>query len=305
VIAVAATIALALAVGAAAERRHGAGAQRVARATLAAMLAVLVPIVVFFNLARLEFGFDAGVGIGLAYVAVILTGLAAARLGRGPLALGRPASGSLIVASIQGNTGYLGLPLVVALLGADRLGEAVAYDTLVSAPVLLLGCFGVGAAYGSRAGVGARERLRAFALRNPPLLAAVAGLLVPDALAPDAAVDASRILVVALLPLGFFAVGVTLAADSRGAGGRILPPLSRPVAAALALRLVLAPALLAALAALLIDLPAPYLLLAAMPSGINGLTVAHGYGLDQGLVAGAIAWSTAVVIVAGLALTAL
>jgi len=41
------------------------------------------------------------------------------------------------------NTGYLGLPLVVAVLGADHLSQAVAYDSLVQAPVFLIGAFAV------------------------------------------------------------------------------------------------------------------------------------------------------------------
>jgi predicted permease len=42
-----------------------------------------------------------------------------------------------------------------------------------------------------------------------------------------------------------------------------------------------------------------------MPSAINAIVVAHTYGLDRGLIAAAIAWSTAVVVVAGLAVALL
>jgi len=38
-----------------------------------------------------------------------------------------------------------------------------------------------------------------------------------------------------------------------------------------------------------------------MPTGINTLVVAHVYGLDLRIAAGAIAWSTAIVVVAGVA----
>lgn len=72
-----------------------------------------------------------------------------------------------------------------------------------------------------------------------------------------------------------------------------LPP---PVAAAVALRLLVAPALLLAVSAPLIDLPAPCLIAAAMPAGLNGLIVAHEYGLDLSLAAAAIAWGTAIVV---------
>ena len=82
------------------------------------------------------------------------------------------------------NTGYLGYPLTVALLGHDQLSTAVLYDVLVTGPCLLLGAFAVGAAFGTKAGETPRQRLRAFFTRNPPLFAAVAGLLAPGALAP-------------------------------------------------------------------------------------------------------------------------
>ena len=51
-----------------------------------------------------------------------------------------------------------------------------------------------------------------------PLYAAVLALLAPDSLAPDVLVDISRIVVVAILPVGFFAVGAALMEDA-GAGG--------------------------------------------------------------------------------------
>lgn len=297
---IAAQIAAALAVGTAAERRFELQAQRAAKIVLRTMLYVLVPFVFFFNIARLHIDVNVGGGIALGYVALLLTGAAAYVLGSRVLNLDRPATGSLMCSVVQGNTGYLGLPLALALLGPGQFGQAVAYDSLVQAPTLFVAGFGIGAAFGTTAGESARERGRAFLARNPPLLAVIAGLLAPASLAPDALLDISRGVVFALLPLGFFAVGVTLSAESEGGTVRFPPAFTRPIATALALRLVVAPGLLLLMALPLIHLPTAYLLLAAMPCGINGLVVAHSYGLDLGLSAGAIAWSTAVVVVVGL-----
>ena len=47
----------------------------------------------------------------------------------------------------------------------------------------------------------------------------------------------------------------------------------------------------------LIDLPGPYLLLAAMPCGINTMIVTHAYGLDLRISAATVAWSTAIAVV--------
>src|SRR3978361_521500 len=122
--------------------------------------------------------------------------------------LSRPEIGALICSVIVVNTGYLGLPMTVALIGPRQLGTAIAYDQLVSGPMLFIAGFGVGAAFGTRAGEGARARARSFFARNPPLLAVGARLLAPPALAPAPLVHISHFVVAALLPLGFFVVGV-------------------------------------------------------------------------------------------------
>jgi hypothetical protein len=292
---------VAVAAGVLAERRFGARAGRGARGLMRVMLYVLVPPVVFFNVARLEIDANVGLGIAAGWAALTLAGGLAYLVSDRGLRLPAEQAGVVTNIALQANTGYLGFPLVAVLLGSDRLGEAVAYDSLVQTPMLLLGVFGVGAALGTRAGETTRQRLRAFVTRNPPLWATAAALVAPDALAPDALVDASRILVFALLPFGFFAVGVTLAEESDDGVAVFPPPFDRRVAVAVVFRLAIAPALLFALAAPFIELPAPYLLLAAMPAGLNGLVVAHAYGLDLGLQAAAIVWSTII----GLAVAAI
>jgi len=299
VIAVAATIAAATAVGVWAERRFGAAAQGAARRLLVTALYTLSPFVTFFNVARLRVDANVVGGLALGIAMLVLVGGAAWLVGARLLRLGRPQQGSLIASVMQANTGYLGLPLVLLLLGSSHLGAGAAYDALVTNPVLFLGVFGVGAAFGARAGEGARERLRAFVLRNPPLVAAVAALLAPASLAPHALVEASRVAVIAFVPLGFFAVGVTLAQESEEGALPFPPRMTAPIASALGLRLLAAPLVLLGLAAPLVALPDAYLLMAAMPTGINTLVVAHVYGLDLRIAAGAIAWSTTIVVVAG------
>ena len=119
-------------------------------------------------------------------------------------------------------------------------------------------------------------------------------------LAPNALVDASQVLAVAILPIGFFAVGATLAEGAEHGELPFPPPITRPVALAVGARLALAPALLMLLAAPLIDLPSAYRLMSAMPTGLNAMIVSHAYGLDNRTVAEAITWSTAIVVVAAL-----
>ena len=294
-IAVVLAVLVAGAAGIAAGRRWTAS-ERVARIVLAAMLYVLFPVVTFANVAHLRLTTQIGVGLGLAYTTLALTGLAGWFVGARVLHLERPQTGALICAGLLANTGYLGLPLTVALLGSHELPVAVLYDQLVSGPTLLIAGFGVGAAFGTRSGVGAAQRVRAFAGRNPPLAALLAGLVAGPAYAPPWLLDASHAIVLALLPLGFLAVGVNLAAHGRPLTGH-----GRPLAAAVGLRVVFAPLALLALSRAVVGAPDAYRLQSAMPTAVNSLVVAHAYGLDLPLAAAAIGWSTIVVLGGALA----
>ncbi len=287
-----------IAVGVFAERRRPLAAGRAARRSLMLMLYVLIPPLIFVNLAASEVDVDHGVAIGAGIAAIALAGLIAWAIAAKVLRLARHRTGAVVSAVLCMNTGYLGYPLTVVLLGRDELSTAVLYDVMVSGPSLLLGAFAVGAAFGTKAGEGPRERVLAFFTRNPPLYAAIAGLLAPEALAPGWAVDVSQLLIVAILPIGFFAVGATLAENAEHGALPMPPPLTRPVAAVLATRLAVAPGLLVLLAAPVVHLPTAYPLLAAMPTGLNSMVVAHAYGLDLEITAEAVVWSTAIVVVA-------
>lgn len=304
-LAVALAIAASVAAGAVAERRSGERAQAAARLVLTALLWVILPFVTFFTLARLEV--DAGVGVGLllAYAELAIVGVLAYLAATRVLRLSRPSTGALIVVTTLANTGYLGVPLAGALLGGGALGAAIAFDTVVSGPMFFVVGFAIGAAFGTAAGTTRRERARAFFARNPSLAALVASQLAPDALAPDALVDAATILVYAALPLGFFVLGVNLAAEAERGRLPVPPPFDAAIGTALALRLAAAPLLMLGLVALTVDVPDAYLVQAAMPSGINSLVVAHAYGLDVRLVSAALAWSTAIVIMGAVVVAAL
>ena len=296
-----AAIAISGSAGIAAEHRWPADAVAWARRLLVVSLYTLVPFIVFFNLARVHVDANLGGGLVIGWVAILCAAGLAWFAGSRLLNLSRPSTGSLIVGTLVPNSGYLGYPLVASLLGFHALGEAVVYDIAVPAPSLLLLGFGAGAAFGTKAGEGFRDRIVAFFTRNPPLYAAVAALLVPDSLAPDVLVDVSRGIVVALLPIGFFAVGAVLAEEVEEKRVEIASPFHPPIGAAILLRLVIAPGLLLLLSHPFIDLPGPYLLIAAMPCGVNTLLVAHIYGLDSRLAAQAVAWTTAIAVSAAIA----
>jgi predicted permease len=287
--------------GVAAERRWPTRAVGWARQALVISLYTLVPFVVFFNLNRVHLNADTAGGLLIGWVAILSAAGLAWLTGSRLLRLPRPGTGTLISSTAVPNSGYLGYPLCASLLGFHALGQAVVYDVIVVGPCLLLIAFGAGASFGTRAGEGARDRTLAFFSRNPPLYAAIAAVIAPNSLAPDVLVNISRGAVIALLPIGFFAVGAVLAEEVEEGGVRLGSPFRPPVAAATLLRLAIAPGLFLLLSLPFIDLPGPYLLLAAMPCGVNSLLVAHIYGLDAKLAARAVAWTTAIAVVAALA----
>jgi malate permease and related proteins len=299
VIPIAAVIGVATAIGVGTEHRFPEFATRLVGRLMSFVLWFVIPIAAFFNLAALHFDAGIGLGIAYAYVAFAVTLFLAYAIGTWVLRLPRPWVGALMCVSVFGNTGYLGLPFNAALFGFDHIGTAVIYDVLVSSTLLVTVGFSIGAAFGT-VGSRARDRVRAFFMRNPPLWASVAGLLAPSWMAPHWAVDASRILVFAALPIGFYAVGVTLSREAEEGAAKFPPPLDAPVLAGVVLKLLVFPGIVLALSMLVHRVPDTYPVQAAMASGINGILIAEQYGLERGLVAAVIAWTTAIVVFVGL-----
>lgn len=296
VLLVSALIALATTVGIAAERRLPAGGQPVAKVASRVLLWALAPVIYFFTIARLHLDAGIGVGLVLAYVELAAVGVLAYLAATRWLHLSRGQTGAMIVVVILGNTGYVGLPLVATLLGTGQLGPAVAWDSVVSAPMFLVVAMSIGATMGGRSDTGLGSHLLAV-VRNPPLIAVVLGLLAPKELAPDALLHLAHALVYVTIPVAFFIVGLTLGGESEEGALSFPPALTKPVGVVLALRMAVAPLLLFGLAALVIRVPHAYLLQAAMPCGANSVVVAHLYGLDLKITASAVAWSTMIAIV--------
>lgn len=295
ILGVVAAILASIAVGVWAERRYGEGAQRgVQRAVRWALWGLIPPIVIVIT-ARLEFRAGVGLGLLFGYLGIVVVGLLAWLAGARLLGLGRPSTGAMIVTTILANTGYLGIPIVLVLLGGSQVGYAIVWDSLISYPMAFVVAFAIGAAFGDSGASDWRDRVLSFFTRNPIPAAILIGFLLPDAAVPDWLFDAMKLLASSLLPLGFFMVGVQLAAEGEHGTFRFPPALTRPVAVVLGLRLVVAPLLLFGFAAVTaVNVPDAYHLQAAMPSGINALIVAHVYGLDLRITSSAIAWTTAI-----------
>lgn len=293
-------IAVSAAIGMFSERRWPGRAANRARGALRLLLYFVIPPIVFLNMSRADFTVGLGWGVLIGFLAIAVVLLLAWLVSVRLLRLSRPEAGAIMCSSINANTGYLGYPMVVMLLGGGELASAIAFDVIVSGTSLALLGFGIGAAFGTRAGEGLRERLRAFFLKNPILWAALAGVLVPSSWIPGTLVGFSWILVTLVLPVGFFAVGAVLAERRPGEEPRLFPRFNRSTATVVFTRIIASPAVLISLSLLHSGVPRSILLLSAMPTGLNSMVVAQAYGLDLRTTAEAIAWTTALVTGAAL-----
>lgn len=300
-IAIALAAAVAMWAGVVCERRLSS-AREIARRTLQVMLYVLIPFVSYVNIAHLRISVAAGVGLGMGWLLIGLVAVLAWAVGSRVLGLERRQLGAVICCVVITNTGYLGDPIVSTLLGAAGLRHGVAWDQLVGGPALFVLGFGVGATYGDAGTVRWRDRARTFLLRNPPLWAVIAGLIVSPRLAPAPLPQASRVVVDAMLVTGFFAAGVYLSAERRHEHARLIQAPDRSILLVLAVRLLAAPLILLGLSAAAVAVPTAYLVQSFMPTGLNALVVGQAYGLDQRLIATAILWGSLIVLVVALAL---
>jgi len=264
------------------------------RRGLLLILYFVLPPIVFFNLVHVELSFGGGAGIAAGVLTAACVGLLAWFISVPLLKLDRPVAGAVIVSSILANTSYLGYPLIYTLMGGDALTDAVLFDVVVSYLTLMIGAFGVGAAFGTKAGEGFRQRLKSFFFKNPLLVATVLALLAPASFAPDIAVEISRILVLIPLVVGFFAVGAILTEEVRGGVMKVPPRPHRPLGAVIACRLVAAPALLMLFTLPFSGVPSSYYVLAVMPTGLNSMIVGHAYGLDLRTAAESIVYTTTI-----------
>jgi hypothetical protein len=291
------TTLLATLLGVLVERRWAESAQRLSSRLLEAIVFLLLPVIIFFTVIHLKVTPSIGAGLGFGWIERLVVFSLAWLIGSKVLKLARPETGAVMTTASLANTGYLGIPLVGLMLGKDKIGLAVTYDTVVNAPAVVLLGFGIGAAFGTKAGRSASDRVKAFIVRNPPLYALILALVLPSSVAPSWGADLAHLLALGIAPLGFFALGVNLMLEHEETGVRIFPPqLSAPVLTAVGLRCLVAPATVALLSATVIGVPTTFLVEAAMASGINSLVVAHIYGLDMRITVGAITWSTALVI---------
>ena len=243
------------------------------------VLYVCLPAAVLLYAPRLELGAGVLAVAAVPWALVGVTVLAVAGVAR-LLGLRRDEKAVLLLCVSLGDTSFLGYPLVRALLGEDALPYAVVYDQFGA--FLILSTFGlyVLARYGGDADPTARDILRRIAT-FPPFLAMVFGLTLMPAEPPAWIAGGLQRLADALLPLVVLAIGLGL---------KLKLPRDelRPLAAGLALKLGVMPAVALALVWLLplgLDPVArdTVVLESAMPPMITAAALAISHRLAPGL----------------------
>ncbi|WP_437616804.1 AEC family transporter [Sorangium sp. So ce834] len=272
-------------------RALGRGGQADAAALNRLVIDVTTPALIVSVLRRSGIGHGAWGAVAASAIALFACALAGIAVARA-LGLPRAAQGAAGLVGSFSNTGFLGVPVVLALYGraGDAAGTAILVDSIVT--TLMLWTFGVALAARMGAGgdVDARSSLRV--ILHPNVLSIAAGLAlyalpIPLPTWVERALDA---LGSATPTLVFLALGLSL--DLRSLRGRV-----RPLVAVAAVKLLVAPAV-ALGAAVALGLRRPVsevaVLQSAMPTSMVSVIVAARYGCD-----GEFAAATAVVTTLG------
>ncbi|AUX32890.1 MULTISPECIES: AEC family transporter [Sorangium] len=272
-------------------RALGRGGQADAAALNRLVIDVTTPALIVSVLRRSGIGHGAWGAVAASAIALFACALAGIAVARA-LGLPRAAQGAAGLVGSFSNTGFLGVPVVLALYGraGDAAGTAILVDSIVT--TLMLWTFGVALAARMGAGGDADARSLLRVILHPNVLSIAAGLAlyalpIPLPTWVERALDA---LGSATPTLVFLALGLSL--DLRSLRGRV-----RPLVAVAAVKLLVAPAV-ALGAAVALGLRRPVsevaVLQSAMPTSMVSVIVAARYGCD-----GEFAAATAVVTTLG------
>ena len=234
--------------------------------------------------------------VNLPFIAAMAGGIAATLLLT--LALEWAGGAGAARAAIRGitaaypNTGYMGIPLCLALFGPGALPAAI-IATILTVCIL----FAIGVAFAememkrTASGWATARHILLPLLRNPFLVAPAAGLtLSASGLGLPAPIERTAALLgAAASPCALMTIGLFLAhAQPRGE--------QAPLARLVVLKLLVQPGITALLALALLHMPErwsyPALLLSALPVGTGPFMLAKLYDRDAGLTSRAILVST-------------
>lgn len=272
------TVVLLLAVGVAFARVPGLP-EGTGRALDLFVIWVALPALVVALLPELELSAATAVPVAVAWSVLVVA--AAAVLGLSRMAgWDRRTTGTLLLVVPLGNTSFLGIPAVEALLGVGHVPYAIVYDQLGS--FLALATYGavVAGRYGAAATPSAEDTLRRV-VSFPPFVALVVAAVLIATGVPEVVADLTGRVGATVTPLAMVAVGMRVGLPRRDAT-------LAPLATGLGLRLVALPAAVYAVAVALDAGGVAWetsILEAGMPPMVTASVVAIDAGLDERLAA--------------------
>ncbi|GAB4333274.1 MAG: AEC family transporter [Leptolyngbyaceae cyanobacterium] len=190
---------------------------------------------------------------------------------------------SFLLTSMIGNTGYIGFPVSLTLVGPQYFAWALFYDLLGS----MMGAYGLGVTLAARAGSSADNLWQPFRalLINPTLWSFGFGLLSRDVPLPPVAEAILQHLAWGIVSLSLILIGMRLSQVSSWQN-------LRPVSISLSIKMLLVPLILGTGLWLLGITGAVHqalVLQMAMPPAFAALVISEAYDLDRELAVTAIA----------------
>ncbi|MDF5707058.1 MAG: AEC family transporter [Nostoc sp. S4] len=202
-----------------------------------------------------------------------------------------PTQASLLLTAMLGNTGFLGFPIALAMVGKEYFAWALFYDLLGSFP----GAYGLGVLLAARFGGGVHnywQTLRAV-LINPALWSFGFGLLFREVTIPTVVELCLEKLAWSILTLSLVLIGMRLALLN---SWRSLPQ----VGMSLAIKMLLVPLILGSILPLfgLTGSTAKVIVLQmSMPPAFATLVIAETFNLDRDLAVTALAAGAIVLLI--------
>jgi hypothetical protein len=198
----------------------------------------------------------------------------------------KPTQGSFLLAAMVGNTGYIGYPVALAVVGTKYFAWALFYDLLGST----LGAYGLGVILAARFGKGVNnyKQLAQAILINPALWSFSLGLVFRQIPLPDLAELSLQKLGWTVVSLALILIGMRL---QKLNSWHSLPKAS----ISLAIKMLLVPLILGSCLSLFGITGAPRLVIVlqmAMPPAFATLVIAEAYDLDRDLAVTALAIGT-------------
>jgi predicted permease len=273
-------------------RRFGALKRDDAGPLNAVIVYAALPALIFVSVAQADLSWEL-VKVAAVAWAVSLAGLSVAWEIAHALKMEKRTAGAFVLVAALGNTGYVGYPVVRALLGPQALPQAVFYDVFGT----VAAAFTLGVAVAARQGehTGRINPLREL-LTFPAMIALIVALLyrfVPlSGPVSKAVMDWMTIPANMTVPLMMVSLGVTLDISAfKGSLG--------PLGAAAAIKLALLPFLAVAVTTIMKDsgIARVVMVEAGMPSMLLSLVIGQRFKLDTGFIAAAVLLTTVLCIV--------